>query len=227
MFEITEGSCDVRAEPFFRDLSPDLVDAIESRAFVKILPARHTVYFPGDLSDSVYWLKSGRVKVSRVSDDGRELTFRHFFSGDMFGEDCMLEGGRRENCAQALEPTELIGLDGEYFRALLSREIDLTLAVARANCQRVSEVEFILSETVFRSVRGRVAAGLLRLYRQGSEGDKTIRVTHQEMANLVGSTRETTTSVLHGLKKAGLLEIANRRVTVLDPEALAQLARQS
>jgi len=222
-----EEACGVRAEPFFQGLSSTLLDEIESRAELQSLPARHTVYFPGDPSDSVYWLRAGRVKVSRISSDGRELTFRHFFSGDMFGEDCMLEGERRRNYAQALEPVELIRLSAADFRMLLSKEIDLTLAVAHANCQRVNDVEYVLSETVFRSVRGRIAAGLLRLYRQGDEQNRTIRVTHQEMANLVGSTRETTTSVLHGLREAGLLEMANRRVTVLDPEALARLAQQS
>ena len=227
MFDTSAEVLDIRTVPFFRSLREDLRNEISGHCNRRTLPARQTVYFPGDSSDSVYWVQSGRVKVSRVSDDGRELTFRHFFAGDMFGEDCMLEGGTRENCAQALEPTELICLDGPLFRRLLAREIDLALAVARINCQRVREVEYVLSETVFRSVRGRVAAGLLRLHQKMASPDQCIRVTHQEMANLVGSTRETTTSVLHGFREAGLLEMANRRVRVLDPDALARLAQQS
>ena len=227
MIETCPVSVRIGTESFLKGLSPRVQDEIESRASRCTFPARRMIFFPGDDANRVYWLRSGRVKVSRVSCGGRELTFKHFLPGDMFGEDCMFEEGRRENCAETMESSELITLDGDDFRLLLSREIGLTLAVARASCSRVREVEYVLSETVFRSVRGRIAAGLLRLYRQGSPQEKTIRVTHQEMANLVGSTRETTTSVLHGLRKDGLLEIANRRVTVLDPDALAALAQQS
>mgnify|MGYP003640283504 CR=1 FL=1 len=227
MTETYQETCMVRSEPFFSGLNQALQLEIDARVVLRSVPARHIVYFPGDDSESVYWVKSGRIKISRVSGDGRELTFRHFFTGGMFGEECMIEGERRANFSEALEPTELISLHADYFRTLLAREVDLALAVAQANCHRVREAEFVLSETVFRSVRGRIAAGLLRLYHQGSKQDRTIRVTHQEMANLVGSTRETTTSVLHGLKNAGLLEMANRKVTVLDPEALSNLAQKS
>lgn len=227
MMDTSEDSVDSKIVPFLRGVDERVRGEITSRSIRRALNARDPIYFSGDPADTVYWIESGRVKVSRVSDDGRELTFRHFFAGDMFGEDCMMDGVRRDNCAHALESTALLCLAGADFRQLLSREGALALAVARASCQRVRELEFVLSETVFRTVRGRVAAGLLRLYERGSDQDKTIRVTHQEMANLAGSTRETTTSVLHGLREAGLLKMANRRVTVLDPEALARLARQS
>jgi CRP/FNR family transcriptional regulator, cyclic AMP receptor protein len=227
MSEICQKSCGVGTLPFFRDLNPILIKEIEGQATLRRFSGREVVYLPGDSSNSVYWLQSGRVKLSRVSGDGRELTFKHFYAGDMFGEDCMFSGAHRSNCAQALEPTVLICLDGRDFRALLSQEVELALAVAHANFQRLREAEYALSETVFRPVRERIAAGLLRLYNKGGRQSATIRVTHQEMANLVGSTRETTTSVLHGLREAGLLETANRRVTVLDSEGLARFAEAS
>ena len=227
MSEICQKSCGVGALPFFRDFNSILVHEIEERATLRLFSGQEVAYFPGDSSNFVYWIKSGRVKISQVSGDGREFTFKHYFAGDMFGEDCMFSGALRSNCAQALEPTELICLDGRDFRALLSKDVELTLAVAQANLRRLREAEYVLSETVFRPVRKRIAAGLLRLYNKSGRRSATIQVTHQEMANLVGSTRETTTSVLQGLREAGLLETANRRVTVLDPEGLARFARAS
>jgi CRP/FNR family transcriptional regulator len=98
--------------------------------------------------------------------------------------------------------------------------------VAKRLCQRVSEVELVLAETVFKRVQNRVASGLVRLYQSMPPEEKgTLRVTHQEIANLVGSTRETTTAVLHHFRKEGILTIANRRVIVLDPAALERAAR--
>jgi CRP-like cAMP-binding protein len=93
---------------------------------------------------------------------------------------------------------------------------------------RVNETEQVLAETTFKTVRGRVAASLVRLRRKAPENERAVvRVTHQEIANLVGSTRETTTAVLHDLRDEGVVRTANRRVAVLDPAALERIARRS
>jgi CRP-like cAMP-binding protein len=98
--------------------------------------------------------------------------------------------------------------------------------VAAALARRVTDSEAVLADTVFHSVRVRVAAGLLRLVRcERGRAPVVLRVTHQEVANLVGSTRETTTLMLHALRGEGLIELGNRRITVVDPEALAHIAR--
>jgi CRP/FNR family transcriptional regulator, cyclic AMP receptor protein len=97
--------------------------------------------------------------------------------------------------------------------------------VAEWLCQRVTEVEHVLAETVFNSVRSRIASALLRLHQRAPEGKRNIGITHQEIANLVGSTRETTTALLHAFKKEGILEIGNRRITILDAVQLERAAR--
>ena len=112
------------------------------------------------------------------------------------------------------------------FRRLAREESEIALLLARRLCTRVIEIERVLAETVFKSVRARVASGLFRLYQRISPGKSdTLAITHQELANLVGSTRETTTAILHDLRKEGILNIANRRITVLDPVALEHVAR--
>ena len=76
-------------------------------------------------------------------------------------------------------------------------------------------------------MRSRVAAGILRLYGSEERGDApTLRVTHQELANLVGSTRETTTAVLHELRQQGVIDIANRRLTVVNLVGLRNIAQE-
>jgi len=112
------------------------------------------------------------------------------------------------------------------FRRLVRQEGELSHVLAKWLCRRVTESEEVLAETVFQAVRGRVASGLLRLYRRAPARDKgMLEVTHQELANLIGSTRETTTATLHRLRHEGIVNIGNRRVTVLDPVALEHAAR--
>ncbi len=207
-------------------VSPSMRARIEGMTQLKVYQPRESVYFPEDPCDSVYWVEDGRVKLSRVSPDGRVLSLRHYLSGDMFGEDCMSAWEQRCDHAEAMGATRLRYMSADSFRSLLDSELEFARAVLERISRRAREMDQLYVEVVFRPVRGRIAASLLRLYHLERPGGRTIQVTHQEVANLAGSTRETTTSVLHDLREAGLVEIGNRRVTLLDLEALRRVARQ-
>ena len=213
-------------EPFFQSMSAPVMGKVEAVIYHRTYEERQIVYFPDDPCDYVYWVREGRIKVTRVSPDRRELTFRHVLPGDMLGEECLAARRRRDDYAEALESTTLCLMRAEDFQRLVAEEAELARAVAICLAQRVMDVEEVLAETVFNTVRGRIAAGLLRLHkRRNATGKVVLRLTHQELANLIGSTRETTTAVLHGLREEGIIEIANRRLTVLDPVALEHAAR--
>lgn len=218
----------LREHPFFAPLSESLTARIEELVYHREYEPRQVIYFPGDPCDHLYWVRHGSARVTRTSGDGRELTFRHLLEGDLFGEECLAAPLRHTTYAEALERSLLCLVRTDDFLRVLEAESELALAMARHVTRRMLETETVLAETVFKPVRNRVAAGLLRLYnRTGRDNQGVIRITHQEIANLAGSTRETTTAVLHGFKKDGIVEIANRRVTILDPLALEQLARST
>jgi CRP-like cAMP-binding protein len=221
-------SSSLRQHAFFASLSEPLIARIEDLVYHREYEPRQIIYFPDDPCDHVFWVRRGRVKITRVSGDGRELTFRHLIPGDMFGEECLAPSPKRNAYAEAIEPSLLCLMRADDFLRLVAEEGELSLAMACHLSRRILETELVLSETVFKPVRSRVASGLLRMYeRTGRDNDGIIRITHQEIANLVGSTRETTTAVLHGLKKDGIVDMANRRVTILDPVALEHLARST
>jgi len=216
----------LQEEPFFQGMSEALVSRIEAFVYHRAYDARQIVYFPDDPYDYVYWVREGRVKVTRVSDDGRELTFRHLLPGDMLGEECLVDRPKRDDYAEAMVPTMLCLMRAADFRRLAREELALAHKVAQRLCCRITETEQVLVETVFSPVRSRVASGLLRLYRrEKGQNRDALCVTHQEVANLVGSTRETTTAVLHMLRAEGILDMANRRLTILDPVALEHVAK--
>jgi CRP-like cAMP-binding protein len=213
-------------EPFFRDMSAAVVARLEGYVYHRDFETRQIIFFPEDPCDYMYWVREGRVRVSRMAADNREFTFRHLIAGEMLGEDAIVDRPRREHYAEAMEPTVLCLMRMDDFRRVMREEPELASKVAEGLCKRVVATERVLAETVFNTVRSRVASGLLRMYQRERHGSGTLRVTHQEIANLIGSTRETTTNVLHSLRAEGILQIANRRLTVLDPVALEQLARQ-
>ena len=202
----------LREVPFFRSLDDEVLARVGEYVYHREYEPRQIVYFPDDLCDHVYWLRSGRVKVTRVSNDGRDLTFRHLFEGDILGEECLVADGRREAYAEAMTLTILCLMRVDDFRRIAREEGEVSHVLAGLLCQRVMEVEHVLAETVFKTVRSRVASGLLRLYQRAPlTEDGALRITHQEIASLVGSTRETTTTVLHAF---------GRRVSFASPIAV-------
>ncbi len=213
-------------EPFFQGMSPELMARIGGSIYHREYEARQIVYFPDDPCDYVYWVREGRVKVTRVSDDGRELAFRHALPGDMLGEECLGKKARRGDYAEAMQQTILCLMRAEDFRQLVHEEVELARIVAGRMVQRIMDLEQVLAETVFNTVRSRIASCLLKLYRrQTGQGTSVLHVTHQEIANLIGATRETTTATLHDLRDEGLLEIANRRVVLRDINSLDRVSR--
>ena len=212
-------------EPFFKAMSPSVLAKVEAYVYHRSYESRQVIYFPDDPCDYVYWVREGRIRVTRVSGEGRELTFRHLSQGDMLGEECMADRPKRNDYAEALEPSTLCLMRTDDFRRVAREEVELAHAVAMRLSQRVLELEQILAETVFNSVRSRVSFALLRMSkREGHRRTTSLNITHQEVANLVGATRETVTGVLHGLRQDGVLELANRRLRIVDMAALRQAA---
>ena len=202
-----------------------MVARIESFVHHRQYDSRQIIFFPDDPCDFVYWVREGRVRVTRVSGDGRELSFRHLFPGDILGEECLAGRSRRDDYAEALAPSLLCLMRSEDYARLMGEEIELARAVAQSLSSRVMDVEQVLAETVFNTVRSRVAAALIRMQRRVGDADPSVlRITHQEMANLVGARRETTTATLHELQKAGIVKIANRRITIQNQAALEDAA---
>lgn len=213
------------SEKFFKKLSPEIVARVETFAYRRQYAPRQIVFFPDDQCDSVFWVVSGRVKITQVSDQGREICFRHLGRGDIFGEECLVNRQRRGYYAEALSSTSLTLINSTDFLRLIREEPDLCNAVACALCQRSMETERALSAMIFADVRERVLQRLWELYcREKEYKDDSLSVTHQELANLVGAARETVTGVLHELRAEGILTLANRRINIKQPKLLFQLA---
>jgi CRP-like cAMP-binding protein len=189
------------------------------------LRKRQVAYLPGDPGDAVYFIQSGRVKISRVTRDGKELTLGYRAPGELFGELCLFDGGPREEMAEVVEGAEILRVDRDALLDVLTATPQVGAAFARGLIERCRDVERQMEFLMFKDVHAKLAELLLKL--SGEFGVKDPRgtlvglnITHQEMANLIGSTRETVSLALSLFKKRKLVQSDGRRVIVLDTDGL-------
>jgi CRP-like cAMP-binding protein len=219
----------LRKVPFFERIDPEVLHELVPLVEVREIPRRQVIYLPGDPGDRVFFINGGRVKCSKVTRDGKELTLAYRGAGAMFGELCVLDGAPRDEMAEAMKNAIICELPRDAFRAVLLSDASLAFAFATVLGERRRAVEAKMEHLVFRDVQAKLAALLLELVEEyGVETEDgvqiSLKITHQEMANLIGSTRETISLTLAQFKKRGLLDFTGRSVVVKDTPGLGSLA---
>lgn len=214
----------------FHDLSPALLDEIKGLSQTLEVPRGEIVFSPEDEAESIYLIREGKIKLSKVADDGKEITLAVLQEGDLFGEVSAFDSGIHGHFAEALEDATLAAISRPDFANLVRRNPEFALIVIHALADRTRRAELQIEDLVFRSVPARVASVLVRLAQEhGRVGPRGVtidlRLTHQEIANMVGATRETVTNVLNDLRAEGMIEVEHKRVRILDQEALAEAAQ--
>jgi CRP-like cAMP-binding protein len=223
---MTEAIWFLKRCPLFEHLLPDECTRLEAHSRARSFPRRSVVYFPDEPGESVLLLTHGRVKIMTLTPDGREVIFAFIEPGELFGELAVLDPAPRSEHAEAVVESRALAIPREELLWLMSRRPDVALSVNKLLGLRVRRVENRLRNLLFRSNRERTVAVLVELL--GSHGREVggrweigLRLSHQELANLIGATRETVTLTLGQLQKEGLVEVARRRITVLDRDRLA------
>ncbi len=186
------------------------------------------VYLPGDPSELVYLLKKGRVKISKVSQEGREVTLAILEPGEIFGEVEVLDAGPRQSMVEALEPVMVCEIQREDFERYVHAYPDVGGKVLKFMGGRLRQLETRVSDLVFKSAPARLASLLLELsetmgiYENGAIQFQ-IRLTHQNLANLIGTSRETVSSLMGQFAQHGILQQERRYIRILDKARLAKV----
>ena len=215
----------LRKIPLLEGVGAEHVRALAAVVEIKEFRRRQIVYLPGDPGEHVFFIQGGRVKCSKVSRDGKELTLDYRGPGEFFGELCVFEGAPREEMAEAMKNAIIAVLPRDNLRELLLGDPALTFRFARVLGDRRRHIESKLEQFVFRDVHAKLASLLLELGREyGQETEDGVKIdlkiTHQEMANLIGSTRETISLALASFKKRNLVQLLGRTVVLVDQEGL-------
>jgi CRP/FNR family transcriptional regulator len=186
-------------------------------------PRKTALFDQGDPTRLIYFLKRGNVRLARLTEDGREVTVAILGPGDLFGEETLFENGPRTTLAIALDDVLVCMVRAEDLFAMISSDPSLALNVAKILSERVGELHATMEDLAYAKVGERLMHLLRRL--AGEHGAResrgtriTIRLTHADLASLVGSTRETVSAELALLARTGRILADGRTIILPDLE---------
>lgn len=214
----------------FDGLTQAEMQEMERITRMQAVKKRQPLYLPGDPSSNVYLLKKGRVKIASTAPSGKEVTFEILEPGEIFGELEVLEDLPRETAAEAVDDTLVCAIRREDFDRYLAMHPNVTVKLTKLIGLRLRKIQSRVADLVFRDVPARLAHLLVELGKSDGipEGAGTrllAKLTHQEMANLIGCSRETVSTTLGHFRDQGLIRMDGRTITILNATGLSDLMR--
>ena len=217
----------LRKVPFLSQLAARDLKEVHKISRVREYGPGEPIFAKSEAADRMFIVLSGRVKIFSPSRGKKRKTFAYLLSGDFFGEMALLEGRTRSASAEAVEYSKLLVITKADFQKLMIGDPKLILYMLRTVSDRLRRADAEIENLLFRNVLGRVAKTLHDLGRRGKKARGGVllgeRYTQQELADLVGTTREPLTRALSTLKRAQLVEAASGRYFIKEPEKLAAL----
>jgi CRP/FNR family transcriptional regulator len=216
--------------PLFAALDAESADTLEKVLTTRTVGRGHIVFKEGDPGDRLFIVLDGKIKIYRAAADGREYLIAVLGAGEMFGELSLFDPGPRTASVAAVTDATLASLDHDDLRPLLLDRPGLGVELLRALAQRLRRTNDAMADLVFTDVPGRVAKALLDLagkFGVAEADGKRVRhdLTQEELAQLVGASRETVNKALSEFAHRGWLRIEGRSVLLLEEERLIRRAR--
>lgn len=200
----------------------DLVGIARERTFRK----KETIFSEGERGTGFYVVTAGRVKIFKFSAEGKEQILHIFGTGEPFGEVPVFAGKHFPANAEAMEDCRLLFFPRESFVELIKRNPSIALNMLAVLSKRLRVFASLIEDLSLKEVPGRLAAYLLYL-RQTNQGasDLDLTITKGQLASLLGTIPETLSRILGKMTAQGFIETDGRRIRLLDPEGLEELAR--
>ena len=215
----------------FERLDADDLDCIADRCRPLEFQRGEMVFAEGDPSNSLYLVVEGTVRLVTMTESGKEIALGYFKVWDLFGESVLADVEQRDHGAFAATETKLIEIDAEFITSLMGENPGFAASFSKLMCSRLGRSRTRMQNLMYRSPRQRLASILLELagdfgqQRPGSgEIEIGLRITHQEMASLIGTTRESVSYAMGGLELDEMIRTAKRRIFLTDAQALSQLS---
>jgi CRP/FNR family cyclic AMP-dependent transcriptional regulator len=176
------------------------------------------------VGEVLFLIKQGQVQLYRISAEGKKLVIATLGPGTLFGE-MALSGQQMHNAfAEAVEDCLILVMSRSELERLILNKPLVGLRMLEITGRRLTNAEARLEDMAFKGIPARLASLLLRLAAERGSND-IVGMTHQDLAETIGTYRETATQVLNDMKAQGLIEIGRKRITIRDPEKLAEVAQ--
>ena len=216
---VGERTMALKAVPFFTQLSDVELDVVRAVATEKHYPKNAVVLTEGEMGDSLYMIQSGKVKVFIGDEEGREIILKILSPGAFFGEMSMIDKEPRSASVTTIEASTFLVLAHAAFERCVERAPRIANIVMQCLAQRVREADRKIGTLALMDVYGRVASTLLELavYTDGKlmVGEK---LSQQDLANMVGASREMVNRILKDLSERGFISIESKAITIINRE---------
>jgi CRP/FNR family transcriptional regulator, cyclic AMP receptor protein len=222
-------TCELRSLRMFCNLDGEALSDFKSIGVQATLPKGAKLFQEDGPSNGVFVICTGQVKLSCTSREGRTLILKIAMPGDVLGLGAVISGSRYEVTAETIEPTEIKSIRRDDFLSFIKKHGEASLHAAKALSEEYKAVFFDARRLALSgSAAGRLAGVLLDWGRAASCGKPEMRftmaLTHEELANFVGSSRETVTRMLGRFKREKLIQVHGASILILSPERLEQLS---
>jgi CRP-like cAMP-binding protein len=209
----------LRSVPIFSELTEVDFASLARVANRRRYPKDSVVFFENEQGDFFFMILEGRIKVTILGDDGREVILSLLGPGDFFGEMALLDNEPRSATAIAVEDSELLSLHRNDFQNVLSDNRSIMIGLIKTLTARLRRANHQISTLALLDVYGRVARVIVDMAREEGRRLKDGRIafrraTHQEIANRIGTTRETVTRMLKDLERQGMIHVEGREIIV-------------
>jgi CRP/FNR family cyclic AMP-dependent transcriptional regulator len=214
----------IRRVPLFSTLTDEEFSRLEHIFVLRSYRKNQIIFLEEETGSYMYLVLSGKVKVAKAGTGGRETILAIHRAGDFFGEMSLLDGKTAPATVSAMEDAKIISVSGSDFHKYLMHNEKVMLQIINVLCARLRQVwqtQSMSSSTA----EARIRNGILQLARRHGIRDARgtiidLKITHEELAEMVGTSRETVTRVLARLRKEGIIQVDQRRITLIDSEAL-------
>lgn len=213
----------------FSDLSKSELAEIESMTTMRTCQKGKIFYRPDEPGEILFILKKGRVRIYNISPEGKELTLVILGKGTIFGEMSLVGQGMYGAFAEALDDLTLCIMKKSDIQKLLITKPRVALRMIEIMGARLKETEKRLEDLAFKDVTKRLATLLLRLAESSISEDRhriviSEKYTHQQLADMIGTSRETLTRALNQLKAKNLITISHKEIELLDLSQLEEMS---
>jgi CRP/FNR family transcriptional regulator, global nitrogen regulator len=199
------------------------------RAVERRFAPKDTIFTPGDPDDQLYFLLSGTVRLYKIYGDYKEATTALLKDAGVFGKLNLVEGRWQDVFAEAVTEAKVASIQKAALERVIKSDPEFALKLFSSLSERLRQSDEVIESLLHREVSTRLATLLLNLgERFGEDGQADVligvRLTHQELANMIASTREAVSKVMGELQRDGVIESRSSRVAILDRDALAKRA---
>jgi CRP/FNR family transcriptional regulator, cyclic AMP receptor protein len=219
--------------PLFAGLSPEQLGKIAALAQVRSYAGREVVVNQGEPARALFAIVRGRLKVAACGPDGKDTVLGIMAEGEVFGEVALLDGGMRSATCTAIEPCELLVIDRAQFMELLESSPAIAIKLLDVVAQRLRRLSQRSEDAAFLDVPSRLARSLLDLASRfgetvrSSEIRISLKLSQQELGDLVGATRESVNKHLSDWTRQGIVKLQGGRMVIADIDSVRRIARVS